>query len=145
VLLAASYGLVLHGGGQLRIRAGLHYIAINLAASLIFLIGIAMVFNAVGSLNLAEISVRAQTLAGFARPAFYVGLSMLGLAFLVKAGMWPLGFWLVPAYSAAAGPVAAVFAILSKVGIYALLRLALMLPGEGATFGSLIIFIGGIV
>ena len=145
VMLAASYGLVLHGGGQLRIRAGMHYIAINLVASLIFLIGIAMVFNAVGSLNLAEISVRAQSLAGFARPAFYVGLSMLGLVFLVKAGMWPLGFWLVPAYSAAAGPVAAVFAVLSKVGIYALLRLALMLPGEGAAFGSRIIFIGGIV
>lgn len=145
IMLAASYGLVLHGGGALRIRAGLHYIAINLGASLLFLIGIAMVFSAVGSLNLAEISVRAENLQGFALPALYTGMAMLGVAFLVKAGMWPLGFWLVPAYSAAAGPVAAIFAVLSKVGVYALLRMALMLPGDGVAFGSVIIFIGGIV
>lgn len=143
VMLAASYGLVLHGGGALRVRAGLHYIAVNLGASLIFLIGIAMVFGATGSLNMAEITLRAETLDGFARPALHVGLAMLGLAFLVKAGMWPLSHWLVPAYSAAAGPIAAVFAILSKVGIYSLLRLSLLLPGDGAAFGSLIVFIGG--
>ena len=144
VMLAASYGLVLHGGGPLRVRSGLHYIAVNLAASLIFLVGIAMVFGAAGSLNMAEIAVRAEGLEGFARPALHVGLALLGLAFMVKAGMWPLGFWLVPAYSAAAGPVAAIFAVLSKVGVYALLRLALLLPGDGAAFGSLLIFIGGV-
>jgi multicomponent K+:H+ antiporter subunit D len=143
VMLAASYGLVLHGGGAVRVRAGLHYIAVNLGASLIFLIGIAMVFGATGSLNMAEIALRAEGLEGFARPALHVGLAMLGLAFLIKAGMWPLNFWLVPAYSAAAGPVAAILAMLSKVGIYSLLRLALLLPGEGAAFGSVIIFIGG--
>jgi multicomponent K+:H+ antiporter subunit D len=143
VMLAASYGLVLHGGGPQRVRSGLHYIAVNLVASLIFLIGIAMVFGATGSLNLAEIAVRAETLQGFAQPALYVGLALLGLVFLVKAGMWPLCLWLVPAYSAAAGPVAAVFAMLSKVGIYSLLRLALLLPGDGAAFGSVVIFIGG--
>jgi multicomponent K+:H+ antiporter subunit D len=64
VMLAASYGLVLHGGGALRVRAGLHYIAVNLGASLIFLIGIAMVFGATGSLNMAEITLRAETLDG---------------------------------------------------------------------------------
>ncbi|MHB2266953.1 monovalent cation/H+ antiporter subunit D [Aliihoeflea sp. PC F10.4] len=143
VMLAASYGLVLHGGGALRVRAGLHYIAINLAAALVFLIGIAMVFGATGSLNMAEISALASELEGFAQPALHVGLAMLGLAFLVKAGMWPLGFWLVPAYSSAAGPVSAVFAVLSKVGIYALLRLALLVPDEGAAFGSMVIFLGG--
>lgn len=143
VMLAASYGLVLHGGGSPRVRSGMHYIAVNLGSSLIFLIGIAMVFGATGSLNMAEISLRAESLEGFARPILHVGLAMLGLAFLVKAGMWPLCHWLVPAYSAAAGPVAAVFAMLSKVGIYSLLRLALLLPGEGAEFGSQVIFIGG--
>jgi multicomponent K+:H+ antiporter subunit D len=59
--------------------------------------------------------------------------------------MWPLGNWLVPAYSAAAGPVAAIFAILSKVGIYALLRLALLVPNDGIVFGARIMFIGGSV
>ncbi|MBX3582323.1 MAG: monovalent cation/H+ antiporter subunit D [Rhizobiaceae bacterium] len=145
VMLAASYGLVLHGGGLQRVRSGMHYIAVNLVTSLIFLIGIAMVFGATGSLNLAEIALRAEWLEGFSRVALHVGLAMLGLAFLIKAGMWPLCFWLVPAYAAAAGPVAAVFAMLSKVGIYALLRLALLLPGTGAAFGSRVIFIGGAV
>ncbi|WP_173934645.1 monovalent cation/H+ antiporter subunit D [Chelativorans sp. Marseille-P2723] len=144
VLLAASYGLALHGGGPLRVRAGLHYIAVNLVASLIFLIGIAMVFGATGSLNMAEIAMRAEGLEGFAQPALYAGLALVALVFLVKAGMWPLSFWLVPAYSAAAGPVSAIFAVLSKVGVYALLRLALLLPGEGAAFGSTLIFIGGV-
>lgn len=144
IMLAASYGLVLHSGGAIRVKAGLHYIAVNLGASLIFLIGIAMVFGATGSLNLAEVALRAETLEGFATPALHVGLAMLGLAFLVKAGMWPLSFWLVPAYSAAPGPAAAVFAILSKVGIYSLLRLSLLLPGEGAAFGSMLIYAGGI-
>lgn len=144
VMLAASYGLVLHGGGEVRVRAGLHYIAINLLASLIFLIGIAMVFSVVGSLNMAEIAVRSGSVAGFAKPALHAGLAMIGLVFLVKAGMWPLGFWLVPAYSAAAAPVAAILAMLSKVGVYALLRLALLIPSEGVAFGSLIIFIGGV-
>lgn len=144
VMLAASYGLVLHGGGQNRVRAGLHYIAINLGASVVFLMGIAMVFGAVGTLNIAEIALRAEGLEGFARPALYVGLAMLGLAFLVKAGMWPLCHWLVPAYSAAAGPVGAVFVALSKVGIYSWLRLSLLLPVEETAFGSTVIFIGGI-
>lgn len=144
VMLAASYGLVLHGGGQNRVRAGLHYIAINLGASVVFLMGIAMVFGAVGTLNIAEIAVRARGLEGFAQPALYVGLAMLGLAFLVKAGMWPLCHWLVPAYSAAAGPVGAVFVALSKVGIYSWLRLSLLLPVEDTAFGSTVIFIGGI-
>ncbi|AZN71578.1 monovalent cation/H+ antiporter subunit D [Georhizobium profundi] len=143
VMLAASYGLVLHGSGPARVKAGLHYIAINLAASLVFLIGIAMVFGATGSLNMAEISMRAAEIEGFATPGLHVGLSMLGLAFLVKAAMWPLGNWLVPAYSASAGPVAAIMAILSKVGIYALIRLSLLVPAEGEVFGSLVIFIGG--
>ncbi|TRO95471.1 monovalent cation/H+ antiporter subunit D [Glycocaulis profundi] len=143
VMLAASYGLVLHGGGQGRVRAGLHYIAINLAASLIFLVGIAMIFGAAGTLNMAELSVRAGEMDGFAGPALATGLAMLGLAFLVKAGMWPLCHWLVPAYSAAAGPVAAMFAILSKVGVYAILRMTHLMPGEEAAFGSTVIFLGG--
>lgn len=144
IMLAASYGLVLHGGGGVRIRAGLHYIAINLGAALIFLIGIAVVFGVTGSLNMADVAIRAESLEGFAIPGLQAGFAMLGLAFLVKAGMWPLSFWLVPTYSAAPGPAAAIFAILSKVGIYALLRLALLLPGDGAAFGSVLIFLGGV-
>ncbi len=144
VLLAASYGLALHGGGQLRVRSGLHYIAVNLVASAIFLLGIALVFGATGSLSMADISMRAPDLQGYLRPAFQVGIALVAIAFLVKAGMWPFGHWLVPAYSAAAGPVAAIFAILSKVGIYALIRIALLLPDADMGPAPLVIFAGGV-
>jgi multicomponent K+:H+ antiporter subunit D len=56
VLLAASYGLLLHGGGPERVRAGLHYIAINLVASLLFLIGVAVLYGVTGTLNMADIA-----------------------------------------------------------------------------------------
>ena len=58
VLLAASYGLLLHGSGALRVRAGLHYIAINLAASLLFLIGVSLIYGVTGTLNMADLAVR---------------------------------------------------------------------------------------
>src|SRR5690606_19655229 len=144
VLLAASYGLALHGGGHLRIRAGLHYIAVNLVAAFIFLLGIAMVYGATGSLNLADIAQRAAKLDGFSLPTFQSGVTMVAIAFVVKAGMWPFGHWLVPAYSAAAGPIAAIFAILSKVGIYAVMRIALLMPDDGSGLGPIIIFAGGV-
>ena len=59
------------------------------------------------------------------------GAAILGVAFLVKAGMWPLCFWLPSAYMAAAAPVAAIFVVLTKVGVYVLLRLSLLLFGSG--------------
>ena len=60
VLLAASYGLLLHGSGPLRVRAGLHYIAINLAASLLFLIGVSLIYGVTGTLNMADLAVKAR-------------------------------------------------------------------------------------
>src|SRR5690606_19669244 len=134
VLLAASYGLVLHGSGSQRVRAGLHYITINLAASLLFLIGVAMIYNSTGSLNMAELALVFRGLEGEPRAVAESGAAILGVAFLIKAGSWPLNFWLPTTYSAAAAPVAAVFAILSKVGIYVILRMSLLFfsNGEGA-------------
>lgn len=132
VMLAASYGLVLHGSGPRRVRAGLHYIAFNLAASSLFLIGVSLLYGITGTLNMADLARRIPLVAPGDRVFVEAGAAILGVAFLVKAGMWPLGFWLVPAYAAAAAPVAAMFAILSKVGIYVLLRLSLLLFGPGA-------------
>jgi multicomponent K+:H+ antiporter subunit D len=123
VLLGASYGLVLHGSGALRVRAGLHYIAINLAGSLIFLIGVALIYGAAGTLNMADLALRLPALAADERTLLNAGCAILGVAFLLKAGAWPLNFWLVNAYGSAAAPVAAIFSIMTKVGVYALLRL----------------------
>jgi len=146
VMLAASYGLVLHGSGLLRVKAGLHYIAINLTASLLFLIGVALIYGAAGTLSMADLSVRISQVTGNDRVLLEVGMAILGVAFLIKAGMWPLGFWLPTTYTHAAAPVAAVFAIMSKVGIYVLLRLSLLFYGEQADDnpGSQLFFYGGL-
>ncbi len=149
VLLAASYGLALHGSGSLRVKAGLHYIAINLAASLVFLIGVALIYGVTGTLNMADLAARVPTVVGGDRVLLEVGAAVLGIAFLTKAGMWPLCFWLPTTYAAAAAPVAALFAVLSKVGIYALLRLWLLLfgadAGASAYFGADWLLVGGLL
>ena len=132
IMLAASYGLALHGSGPVRVQASLHYIVVNLVASLLFLIAAALIYGVTSTLNMADLAQRATTLAAADRALFDTGAALLGVVFLIKAGAWPLNFWLPAAYGAAAAPVAAVFAILSKVGIYALLRFETLLTVSGA-------------
>jgi multicomponent K+:H+ antiporter subunit D len=132
VLLAASYGLLLHGSGERRVRASLHYVGINVATSLLFLIGMGLIYGVTGTLNMADLAIRVPAVPAEDRMILDSGAAILGIAFLVKAGMWPLSFWLPTAYSAAAPPVAALFAILTKVGVYAVLRVSLLVFGDGA-------------
>ncbi|MGH6715156.1 MAG: monovalent cation/H+ antiporter subunit D, partial [Bradyrhizobium sp.] len=132
LLLVASYGLVLHGSGITRVKAGLHYIVVNLVASLLFLVGVSLIYGVTGTLNMADLAHRIPLISADDRALFEAGAAVLGIAFLIKAGMWPLGFWLPTTYGAAAPPVAALFAIMSKVGLYVVLRLSLLLFGEGS-------------
>ena len=141
VLLAASYGLALHGSGTARVRESLHYIVINLVASLFFLIGVSLIYGVTGTLNMADLALRIPAVPATDRVLVEAGAAILGIAFLVKAGMWPLGFWLPPTYAAAAAPAAALFSILSKVGIYAVLRLWLLFFGGGV--GAELLLYGG--
>ncbi|NWB84047.1 monovalent cation/H+ antiporter subunit D [Pseudomonas gingeri] len=147
VLLAASYGLVLHGSGRSRVSAGLHYIAINLLASSLFLIGAALIYGVTGTLNFADLALKIPLVPEADRGLLHAGAAILAVAFLAKAGMWPLNFWLVPAYSSASAPVAAMFAIMTKVGIYTLLRLWTLLfsgeAGASAHFGGDWLIYGG--
>ncbi|MDB5623135.1 MAG: monovalent cation/H+ antiporter subunit, partial [Devosia sp.] len=148
VMLAASYGLLLHGSGTARVKAALHYIAVNLVASFLFLVSAALIYGVVGTLNMADLIVRIPQVAAADRPLLNAGLGLLGLTFLIKAGMWPISFWLPGAYSVAAAPVAAMFAIMTKVGVYALLRLSYLLfaaEAEGVIgFSHNVLFVGGI-
>ena len=117
VMLAASYGLLLHGSGGARVRSGLHYIAVNLLASSLFLVGLAMIYGVMGTLSMADIAaklplVRDRRIAAL----LHAGAAILAVAFLMKAAIWPLNFWLVPAYTAASAPVAALFAIHDQGG-----------------------------
>lgn len=145
VLLAASFGLALHGSGIERVRANLHYVAVNLAASLLFLIGASLLYGVAGTLTMADLALQAQHLPAQSRGLFDTGVAVLGIAFLVKAGIWPLGFWLPATYAAAAAPAAALFALLTKVGIYAVMRVWLLIFGQGesAGFGADLLFLAG--
>ena len=147
VLLAASYGLLLHGSGTGRVKAALHYVSINVLASLLFLVGTALIYGVAGTLNMADLANRIPSISGTDLALLQSGMAVLGIAFLIKAGMWPLGFWLPRTYAAAPPPSAALFAILSKVGIYAVLRVYLLLFGAEvgwtANFGEEWLLFGG--
>ena len=97
VLLAASYGLALHGSGARRVSAGLHYIAVNLTASMLFLLGVSLIFGVTGTLNMAALAELIPTVPENTRVLLHAGAALLGVAFLIKTAMWPLGFWLARA------------------------------------------------
>jgi multicomponent K+:H+ antiporter subunit D len=131
------------------VRAGLRYIVINLTASLLFLIGVSAIYGVTGTLNMAELAGRVPGIAPQDRALMEAGVAILGVVFLVKAAMWPLGFWLPATYGAASAPAAAILSILSKVGIYAVLRLWLLAFGDGAGasagFGGSWLLAGGLL
>ena len=149
IMLAASYGLLLHGSGRPRVQAGLHYIAINLAASSLFLVGVSMLYGITGTLNMADLAQTIPLVAAADRGLLHAAAAILATAFLIKAAIWPLNFWLVPAYSAATAPVGALFALMTKVGVYTILRLWTLLfsseAGASALFGSLWLIGGGML
>ena len=149
VLLAASYGLVLHGDGIVRVRAGLAYIAINLTGSFLFLIGASLAYGVTGTLNMADLAKRVPGLAPGDAALMAAAAAILGTAFLMKAGAWPLNFWLPTTYAAASAPAAAVFAIMSKLGVYVILRLWTLVfgpeAGPLAGFGGDWLLVGGML
>lgn len=96
IMLAASYGLLLHGSGRQRVQSGLHYIAINLAASSLFLIGVSMLYGITGTLNMADLAQAIPNVSDADRGLLHTAAAVLATAFLIKAAVWPLNFWLVP-------------------------------------------------
>lgn len=132
VLLLASYGLALHGGGPARTLAGLHYVVINLAGSALFLIAAGLLYGLFGTLNLAHLALLvAQTPEANLGPARTAVLLLFGV-FALKAALLPLHLWLPATYGRASAPVAALFAIMTKVGAYAILRVATLMLGDAA-------------
>jgi multicomponent K+:H+ antiporter subunit D len=124
VLLIASYALMLHNAVGRTLRAGLHYVVINLVGASLFLIAASLLYGLAGTLNFADLAVKLPALpewdAGLARAAALLLLVVFG----VKAALLPLGFWLPETYASTPGPVAALFAIMTKVGIYAIIRVS---------------------
>ncbi|XKH60774.1 monovalent cation/H+ antiporter subunit D [Halomonas sediminis] len=131
ILLIASYALLLHGGGRARSRAGLHYVIINLVGSALFLIALGTLYGLSGTLNMADLALRVAEAPPEDAPLLAAASLILLVVFGIKAAILPLLFWLPRAYSAASAPVAALFAIMTKVGIYAILRIFLLVFALG--------------
>ncbi|MCZ4521438.1 Na+/H+ antiporter subunit D [Rhodococcus ruber] len=130
VLLAASFVLLTLGASADRVRAGVSYVMVSMVSSLIFLIGIALVYGATGTLNLAHIAVRMDDIPSGTRTAIF---AVLLVAFGIKAAVFPLSTWLPDSYPTAPAPVTAVFAgLLTKVGVYAIIRAHTLLFPDGS-------------
>ena len=132
VLLIASYGLLMHGGGTVRTVPGLHYVVLNLIGSAVFLISVGMIYSVTGTLNMADLAVKIPQVSGEGLNIVKAGGMMLLVVFGLKAAILPLCFWLPRAYSKATAPVAALFAVMTKVGIYAILRVYPLVFGDEA-------------
>jgi len=132
VLLIASYGLMIHAGGKARMRAGVQYVVMNLAGSTLFLFALGTLYASTGTLNIADLAVRIPEIpieeAGLVR----VSVILLLIVFAVKAALFPVQFWLPATYANAPAPVAALFAIMTKVGAYAILRVHTTAFGPGS-------------
>ncbi len=123
VLLIASYGLMTHGGGAVRLKAGVQYVAYNLLGSTLFLFALGTLYAVTGTLNMADMAVRVAELPAEDTALLRVGAVLLLLVFCIKAAVLPLHFWLPASYANAPLPVAALFAIMTKVGAYSILRM----------------------
>jgi multicomponent K+:H+ antiporter subunit D len=132
VLLIASYGLLLHGAGAARLRASIHYVSFNLAGSALFLIAVSLLYGLTGTLNMAELAQRVPQAAPDRVLLVQSAALMLIVVFGVKAALLPLYFWLPATYGAASAPVAALFAVMTKVGVYAILRVTTLIFGASA-------------
>jgi multicomponent K+:H+ antiporter subunit D len=132
ILLIASYALQLHGGGAARVRAALHLVVLNWVGSAMFLIGIGVIYAVTGTLNLADLAVKVAAAGAEQSGLLRAGGLLLLVVFALKAALVPLGFWLPPAYSTASAPAAALFVIMSKVGVYSILRVHGMVFGPEA-------------
>lgn len=132
VMLIASYGLLLHAGGPRRITAGFQYVAINLIGAALFLIAVSLMYNVTGTLNMADLAVKTQTVDPANAALLKVAALLLFLVFGIKAALAPLHWWLPTAYSAASAPAAALFAVMTKVGAYCIIRVYTLAFGPDA-------------
>lgn len=132
VLLIASYGLLLHGGGRRRTRAGLHFVTVNLIGSTLFLFAAGALYGVLGTLNMADLAVKIAAAPPENAPLARAAGLLLFAVFALKAALLPFYLWLPAAYGHASAPVAALFAIMTKVGAYGILRVYPLMFGASA-------------
>ncbi|MFU8836614.1 MAG: proton-conducting transporter membrane subunit, partial [Roseovarius sp.] len=119
-------------GGAARVRAGVQYVVINLVGSSVFLVAIGVIYAVTGTLNMADLALRVGQLEPGDQALLQTGALLLLLVFAIKAALVPVQFWLPGTYANAPPPVAALFAIMTKVGAYSIIRMYTLVFGEGA-------------
>ena len=132
ILLLASYSLLLHGGGRLKTKAGLHFVVINLAGSTLFLFAVGILYGLLGTLNMADLAVKVASVRAEDTALIHVAGLLLFAVFALKAALLPLYLWLPAAYTYTSATVAALFAIMTKVGAYSILRVYTLIFGAQA-------------
>ncbi|NBB24182.1 monovalent cation/H+ antiporter subunit D [Porphyrobacter sp. SLTP] len=132
VLLIASYGLMLHGQGSARLKAGVQYVVVNLVGSSLFLIALGMLYALTGTLNMADMGLRVAAVPPEDQGLLRIAALLLVSVFALKAAVAPLHLWLPRTYAVSTPAVAALFAIMTKVGVYSLIRVVPQVFGEGA-------------
>ncbi|MEH8018871.1 monovalent cation/H+ antiporter subunit D [Rheinheimera muenzenbergensis] len=132
VLLIASYALLIHAGGKNKTKAAVHYVVLNLTGSAIFLFALAVLYGTLGTLNIADMALKVAALPEQDLMLVKSGGLMLMIVFALKAAVLPLQFWLPATYASASAPVAALFAVMTKIGVYALLRVYTTIFGDTA-------------
>ena len=128
MMLTASYVLLTLGGRREQVRSGMTYVVISLIASTLFVTALALLYSATGTVNMADLATRISELPSGVRASFAV---LLLVVFGIKAAIFPLFFWLPDSYPTAPSPITAIFAgLLTKVGVYAIIRTQLLLFPE---------------
>ncbi len=141
MMLVASYVLLTLGGRPGQVRSGMSYVVISLVASTFFITALALIYAATGTVNMAELSERIPELSPGVRTGFSL---LLILVFGIKAGLFPLFFWLPDSYPTAPGAITAVFAgLLTKVGVYAIIRSQTLLFPPDAQQGTFLLVLAG--
>jgi len=128
---------------------GLHYVVLNLVGSALFLFSVGMIYSVTGTLNMADLALKVPELNSEDLPLVKIGGMLLLVVFGLKAAVLPLCFWLPRAYASATAPVAALFAVMTKVGIYAILRVYTLIFGDDAgdlaNLGMELLFPAGLI
>jgi multicomponent K+:H+ antiporter subunit D len=132
VLLIASYGLMLHGQGAARLKAGVQYVVVNVVGSSLFLIALGMLYALTGTLNMADMGLKVAAVAPADQGLLRIAALLLVSVFALKAAVAPLHLWLARTYAVSTPAVAALFAIMTKVGVYSIIRVVPQVFGEGA-------------
>ncbi|MBU2872352.1 monovalent cation/H+ antiporter subunit D [Colwellia sp. E2M01] len=132
VLLISSYALLMHGGDKKNTRAALQYVIMNLVGSAVFLIALGILYGVLGTLNMADMAQKVALLQGDDVYLAKIGGLLLIVVFALKGALLPLHLWLPNTYATAMPIVAALFAIMTKVGVYSMMRVYTFIFGEEA-------------